>query len=277
MRKSQFFSALALNLRATRARAIIRFSGIIREPSYLILSSLAPLASVAAYVYLYQALHTPVSYIGFIVLGGTIINFWLLMLWSMADQLFRDREMGLLETYIRAPASRAALLIGMGIGDALTASARSIFLIAASIIIWRITLTPTYGWLVPLIFLLTLGAVYALGMIACSLFLFFGRAAWHVVNLFEEPVYLAAGVYFPVTSIGRIAAYAASIIPLTLGLDAMRQSLFASAVSSGLLPIGWEIGLLALLTVVFSVLASVLVSWVEKQGLEKGSLVLRWI
>lgn len=275
--RRQLLSRLVLNLRATRARAVIRFTGIVREPSYIILSSILPLLSIASYVYLYETLKTPRAYLGYIILGGTIINFWMIMLWSMSDQLFRDREMGLLETYIRAPASRAALLIGMGIGDALTATVRSLFMIIVSVVVWQVLLTPVYGALVPLIFLLTLAAVYTLGMIACSLFLFFGRAAWHIVNLFEEPVYLVAGVYFPVTSIGRVAAYLASIIPLTLGLDAMRQSLFASAINSALLPIGWEIALLAALTAVFSVLAGVLLSWVEKQGREKGTLVLRWM
>lgn len=275
--KHPFLSVLMLNLRATRARALIRFTGIRREPTYLILSCLLPLLSIASYLYLYEALRTPVAYIGYIVLGGTLVNFWTTMLWSMSDQLFRDRDMGLLETYIRAPASRAALLIGMGIGDALTAMVRSLFLIVASIVIWQIALTPVYPLLVPLIFLLTLGGVYTLGMIACSLFLLAGRAAWHVVNIFEEPVYLITGVYFPVISLGRVVAYLASIVPLTLGLDAMRQSLFVSALKSGLLPIGWEIGLLALMTGVFAVLAGVLLSWAEKQGREKGTLVLRWM
>lgn len=275
--KHPFLSVLMLNIRAARARALVRFTGLRREPTYLIFSCILPLLGVASYIYLYEALHTPVAYIGYIVLGGTLVNFWTTMLWSMSDQLFRDRDMGLLETYIRAPASRAALLIGMGIGDALIALIRSLFLIIISLVIWQVSLTPVYPLLVPLIFLLTLSGVYTLGMIACSLFLFFGRAAWHIVNIFEEPVYLITGVYFPVISLGRLAAYLASLVPLTLGLDALRQSLFASAINSGLLPIGWEVGLLALMTTVFAVLAGRLLAWVEKQGREKGTLVLRWM
>ena len=40
-------------------------------------------------------------------------------------------------------------------------------------------------------FVLTLSALYCLGMLFASLFLMYGREAWHMANALQEPVYLA--------------------------------------------------------------------------------------
>ena len=63
-------------------------------------------------------------------------------------------------------------------------------------------------------------------MMFASLFLLWGREAWHIVNLLQEPVYLLSGTNFPVSIFPRAVAVVASAIPLTAGMDAMRQVLF---------------------------------------------------
>ena len=64
------------------------------------------------------------------------------------------------------------------------------------------------------------------GKTSGSIFLAAGREAWHLANLLQEPIYLVSGFYFPVKSLGFWAANFASLVPLTLGLDARRQLLF---------------------------------------------------
>ena len=78
-------------------------------------------------------------------------------------------------------------------------------------------------------FFLTLAALYGLGMVLASLFLMWGREAWHLTQLLIEPVYFVSGLNFPVGRLGALGAVAIATIPLAVGLDAMRQLAFAGA------------------------------------------------
>ena len=53
------------------------------------------------------------------------------------------------------------------------------------------------------VFFLTLAALYGLGMVLASLFLMWGREAWHLTQLLAEPVYFVSGLNFPVAALGR--------------------------------------------------------------------------
>src|SRR2546422_2862998 len=50
-----------------------------------------------------------------VVLGGTMVAFWLNVLWSMASQLYWEKEIGNLQLYMMAPMNRMALLGGMAV------------------------------------------------------------------------------------------------------------------------------------------------------------------
>ena len=86
-----------------------------------------------------------------------------------------------------------------------------------------------------------------------SVFLLFGREAWQIADALREPVYFVSGFYFPVRALGFPVALAASVLPMTLGLDDMRQLSFSNGPTLGFLTIGVEIGILAALTVLFGI------------------------
>jgi ABC-2 type transport system permease protein len=123
-----------------------------------------------------------------------------------------------------------------------------------------------------LVFLLAMTALYGMGMMSASLFLLLSREAWHISNLAQEPVYLVSGFYFPIKSFNFWVAAAASIIPLTLGLDAMRQLVFPSGALLGFLSVEVEIGVLIGLCVVFLVGAKFLLDYMEKLAIREGRL-----
>ena len=126
------------------------------------------------------------------------------------------------------------------------------------------------------LFLLTLVALYGLGMITSSLFMLWGREVWHTLNLFQEPVYLLSGFYFPVRHLGFWAATTASFIPLTLGLDGMRQLLFGQEKAFAFIPIKIEVLILLFLSVFFLFLSQKSLAYMEKLGKREGRLTLRW-
>jgi ABC-2 type transport system permease protein len=67
-------------------------------------------------------------------------------------------------------------------------------------------------------------------------------------------------------------AAAASIIPLTLGLDAMRQLVFPSGAALGFLTVQTEISILIGLSLVFIVGARILLAKMERLAIREGRL-----
>jgi ABC-2 type transport system permease protein len=88
----------------------------------------------------------------------------------------------------------------------------------------------------------------------------------------QEPVYLFSGFYFPIKNFGFWISAVASIIPLTLGLDAMRQLVFKSGPSLGFISVPIEIIVLLILSVIFLVSARLMLSYMEKLAIREGRL-----
>jgi ABC-2 type transport system permease protein len=124
------------------------------------------------------------------------------------------------------------------------------------------------------IFLLTLSALYCLGMLLASLFLFYGREAWHLANAAQEPVNFLSGLYFPVHALGAYIGGAASLVPMTLGLDAMRQVLLPG--TPVFIPAGIETAVVAAQIPIFALLAGVALRFMETRARADGKLVTRW-
>src|SRR3989304_2435811 len=196
---------LKTNLKSIWARAYVRIVGANREPSWILSETVLPLLNTAAFVYVYKALNAPEEYIGFVILGGAMTAYWMNVLWSMASQFYWEKEMGNLELYLIAPISRMSILLGMAIGGIFYATLRA-------------------------------GVVFF-----ASLFMLWGGEAWHTFNLFQEPIYLLGGFFFPVKTLGYTVAMFASAIPISLGLDGMRQLSFKTGKTLGFLDVKIEI------------------------------------
>jgi ABC-2 type transport system permease protein len=127
-------------------------------------------------------------------------------------------------------------------------------------------------WQLFTVFLLTMVALYGMGMMSASMFLLLNREAWHLANLAQEPIYLVSGFYFPISSFSFWIAAGASIIPLTLGLDAMRQLVFPSGALLGFLTVRVEVLLLIISSIVFVFGARYLLARLEKLAIREGRL-----
>src|SRR5262249_24294007 len=231
-----------LFVRAMLARAYPRVIAAWRVPSWFLQETLLPVLSVSAFALVYQAMRAPPEYIGFVILGGAMTAFWLNVLWSMGAQLYWDRDAGNLELYIVAPASMMAVLGGMALGGMVMTLVRAVAILGAGALLFGVTFAPSSWWALAGVFMLTMLALYGLGMVFASAFLMWGREAWHIVSLLQEPVYLLSGLNFPVkTLVKRFPlASVAALLPLTAGMDALRQLLFPEA--EGLLAWEWEVG-----------------------------------
>ncbi len=263
-------------LRTVIGRAYPRVIGMQRERSWMLFDVFLPLLQVAAYVYIYRAIGAPPEFTGFVVLGGAMTAYWMNVLWSMASQLYWEKETGNLELYIIAPTSRMAILLGMAAGGIFATTLRALGVLTVGVLIFRVPMAATNVPALVGVFLLTLVALYGLGMLMASLFLLWGRQAWQLADLLMEPVFLLSGFYFPVRALGFLVALGASIIPITLGLDAMRQLLYPEMMEGfKFLPVEYAIAALAVLGVAFLTLAHRALRYFEALARREGRLTLR--
>ena len=265
-------SGITLSLKTVFARAYPRVIGAQREKSWMFFDVFLPMLAVSAYVFLYRAIGAPEEYIGFVVVGGAMTAFWLNVLWSMSSQLYWEKELGNLSLYIMAPNSMMSILLGMALGGMLMTALRAAAILVLGSLLFNVAYQVVSFWQLFTVFMLTMVALYGMGMMSASLFLLFSREAWHLANLAQEPVYLVSGFYFPISSFSFWVAAGASIIPLTLGLDAMRQLVFPSGPALGFLTVRVEILLLVVMSVIFVIGARYLLAHLEKLAIREGRL-----
>jgi ABC-2 type transport system permease protein len=265
------------NLRTVHGRAYPRITGLLREKSWVFFEILLPFLATSAFVFVYRALQAPPQYIGFVVIGGAMTAFWLNVIWMMAQQLWWEKSQGNLELYFAAPMNIMAVLFGMAVGGFVMSSTRAAAVLVIATTIFGVTFSVDQWFLLFAVFLLTLAALYGLGMVLASLFLMWGREAWHLTQLLVEPVYFVSGLNFPIARLGVLGSVAISLIPLAVGLDAMRQLAFSdSTYPTGTPPPGVEALILVVMVVVFLGLSRWSLTALERRAREEGRLSVRW-
>jgi ABC-2 type transport system permease protein len=267
---------LIVNLRGIVGRAYPRIIGAKREPSWLLFEILLPFLTTSAFVFVYRALNAPQEFVGFVVLGGAMTAFWLNVMWMMAAQLYWERDQGNLELYFSAPVSMMSVLFGMAIGGLFMSCTRAAVVLIVGSVLYGVVFTVEQWGLLLAVFFLTLAALYGLGMVLASFFLLWGREAWHLTQLLQEPVYFVSGLNFPVARLGFVGALAVATIPLAVGLDAMRQLAFASsAATAGLLSPAAEALILVGMAVLFIGLARLMLGFIERRARHEGKLTMK--
>ncbi len=308
-RRSDFRFKLGLNIRAVFGRAYPRVIGANREPSWIFFEVFLPLLGIAAYVFIYQAFYgvqvagiqagqcgnlpcnvalqkagqTLNALVATVVLGGTMVAFWLNVLWSMASQLYWEKEIGNLQIYMMAPMSRMSLLAGMAIGGMFMTSVRALSTLVAGILVFGVIFQVANPFMLLAVFFVTLIALYGLGMIFASLYLLWGREAWNMSALLEEPIFFSSGMYFPAGGLlqgqlfpwGTAVAIAGSIVPAMLGLDALRQLTLPGTAPLPLMSPTLELEILLVLAVVFLILARFTLGHLETLAKREGKLTSR--
>lgn len=265
-----------------KARALVRLWSIFGEPLWIVVSMGFPVLSSLAFFLLYYSMGA-VSYVGFAVLGGVMVSFWGNVLWSMASQFNWDKQEGLFEIYLTSPASISAILIGMSVGGIIgTLPSAAIVTAFGWTLISALQLpVPVVGsWLaVALTFALTLASLYAMGMTLSSLYLVYGREAESMNNVLQEPVSLLSGMYFP--SVGTFSPFpsavqiVASLIPLTIGMNALRLALFSTPGADTLALVFPSLAILAAMAVVFMAVSAYSLKALEYKGRKDGTISVR--
>jgi ABC-2 type transport system permease protein len=264
------------NLRAVVGRAYPRIIALTREPSWVFFEILLPFLAVSAFVFVYRALDAPEEFVGFVVLGGAMTAFWLNVVWMMAAQFYWEKDQGNLELYFTAPMHLMSVLAGMAIGGLVLTTSRAVAVIFIGSVLYGVSYQIEQPFQLIGVFILTMIPLYGLGMLFASLFLLWGREAFHLAQLLQEPIYFLGGVNFPIRHLGTVSALIVATLPLAVGLDAMRQLVFPGQSSGGVLPVGAEMAILAVMGVVFLVGARLALGYLETLARREGRLTLKW-
>jgi ABC-2 type transport system permease protein len=263
-------------LRTAYARLWVRAKSIYGEPLWVAINIGFPFFTSFSFTMVYRAYGLG-SYAGFAILGGVMISFWGNVLWSMASQFNWDKQVGLFEIYISSPASISAILVGMSLGGILGTAPSAALVALIGWAIFHPTVNPVWPAVIS-VFALTLASLYAMGMALSSLYLAYGREADSVNEALHEPVSLISGVYFPSTggfSPFPLAVQAgASLIPLTLGMDALRRTLFFGQ-GFGEFTIDLELVALAIMGIVLLFVSSKALKFLEDKGRRTGTIAVR--
>jgi ABC-2 type transport system permease protein len=274
-RKRLMREELILNLRAVYARLWVRIKGSNREPEWVIAEMIIPVLTLSAYIFMYKMVNAPPEYAGFVIIGGTMLTFWSNVLWNMSSQFYWEKGTGTLEVYFVAPISRMAILLGMALGGIVNTTLRALSIFIVGLLIFQVPLMLYEPLTALLIFFLTIIALYALGMMFASLFMMYGREAWHTANLLQEPVQFLSGSYFPLggPAIPSIVQFLSSLIPLSFGLDGIRKVVIQGQGISSTWP---NIVALVIFILILLPLAKFALNYMENLAKKEGRLTLRW-
>ena len=267
---------ITANMRAAKARMWVRIKGGNRELTHYIAEVVLPVLTIGAYVILYKTLGLPSSLGAAVIIGGAMIAFWTNILWNMSAQWFWEKEMGNLEMYMVAPVSRMSVLLGMAMGGAINTSLRATGIILLGVFVFQVPFQVHDLLVAGLVFLLTVISLYGLGMVFASLYMLYGREAWHTNMLLQEPVFFLSGSYFPTIYVSVIPVWlqvTATLIPMTVGLDAIRR---VTIQGQGLMAV-WPhiLALIAFIAILIPV-ARMALNYMENLGKREGRLTLRW-
>jgi ABC-2 type transport system permease protein len=269
----------SLFFRAATARAYPRIFGANRELSWIFFEIVIPFINTAAFVFLYRAMQAPEEYIGFVVLGGAMSAYWLNVLWMMASQLYWDKQEGFLELYIMSPAPLMSILLGMGVGGLYMSTLRAGTIAVVGTLVFGVRFDGGQWAFALLVFVVAMFALYGLGMLLSSLFLMWGREAWQVALALQEPVFFLSGMNFPLSklfsTIPGVLTFVSAIVPISFGLDALRQLLFPNQIV-GVLPPLTEMIILFAMGVVFVLAAYLMLRRMEWLAKVEARLSLRW-
>lgn len=223
--------------------------------------------TIVPFEWLGQALNWDI--IGFTLVGQLVYTFFMSTL--TASAIFdREREQGTFEIMLLSPANRLAILLGNTVGTSIRYLWLMIGVVALFAFSFNVGILIKDFIAVFLSLLLSFLALLAFGL-SLAAFSIHSRRGGLIAISCQEPVSYISGVVVPQTALPQALAQAGYLIPLAIGLIALRLSLLSGASVQDI-----QLLLVSLLVmiVVYVILAHFLIKFAEKSAKAKGTLAL---
>ena len=252
------------------ARATIRIKMYLTSPADYIINVTLMSVDLLAFVFTYRYLGMPKEFATFVMIGGILNAYWIHSLWNVGVSTYWEKNRGILQRYLTSPASLLSIFVGSALGTSIGASGVAVIALILSFILgFPVHITDPV--LVSAIFVLTVVNIMFIGAMFSSLFLLWGREGWLWGLLFEEPIYIASGVYYPLKFMPKLVHFFSYLIPLSFGIDALRQTIVGEQI--GWLPLRYEILALIFMTFVFFFLSVFFSQRIYETARKEGKLV----
>jgi len=197
------------------------------------------------------------NYIQFLAPGIVAMSILFTSIFS-GIQIIWDRQFGFLKETLVAPVSRFEIVLGKTLGGATVATFQGIIVLVLSLFAgfrpYNIVLLPLT---IMCMFLMAL-LFTALGTAVASR-LNDMQGFQLVMNFLVQPLFFLSGSLFPLSGLPKALTIVAAIDPLSYGVDGLRYTL-SGASHYGL---GIDIGVLAILAIIFLAAGSFLFSKIE--------------
>jgi ABC-2 type transport system permease protein len=219
-----------------------------RYPSWIIALLIWPLIFPMLYILTARALSGPdgsglavfmkttgaTDYIGYIIIGTTVWMWQNIVLWDVGFALRQEQMRGTLESNWLSPTWRFAYLLGHT-GPQIVSMAMFVLITAIEFgLIFGVRLNGS-GWMLALVMLAAIPAIYGLGFAFASLVITV-KEANAFVFLIRGLVMIFCGITFPIAILPEWMQSVAKWMPQSYLIHAMRNAAFSNAGVNELLP-----------------------------------------
>lgn len=204
---------------------------------------------------------------GFTLIGQLLYTFFTMMLLS-GTVFDRERRQGTLEALLLSPANRLAVILGAALATAFN----YLWFLFGILLSWvtflnvNVVISDFFALFASVV--LSYLSIVTLGMLLEAFFIHSRRGIMYATML-QEPIMFFSGLVFPLQAMPRTLLSISYLIPLTFGLLAIRLTLLGGA---SLFDIAVPLVVLALMTLVFLILATWLVAYAERNAKRKATL-----
>jgi ABC-2 type transport system permease protein len=229
-------------LRVMWVGLVTHFKIVSRSPFAIGVGATWPIVNATLAYFMYRAGGTPRTLL-YASLGSAVAGVFSMIAIDASGAIQRQRFWGTLELLIAAPVRFAAILLPMTVAMAST----GIYCLATTLVWGRLVYGIPLPLEHPLAFVLavpaTLVSVGVLGFALCMVLVRF-RAASHIGNSLEYPVWLASGLLFPIAVLPSWTHPVSWSLATTWGMRALLHGALGGAVWS-------DLGMCALLTAIY--------------------------
>lgn len=201
------------------------------------------------------------------VVGAALLTLWGATIWSSVTDLIRERWMGNLEYLLISPVSLFWTTLGKNLGNLVLGLGATAVSILYSRFLFGIPVTIVRpGWLVVAILLI----LFSFLMLSLSMgtAVIFSRQSVSLMNGMDYPIYILAGVMFPLELLPAWTRPLSQMLPLTWARDAISTALQGGSAEQFWTAVIW----LAALGIAYLLLASWLFRLVDRRAREEGAL-----
>ena len=209
------------------------------------------------------------DYFPFVLIGIALTDYFTISTNTFANEIRTSQIVGTLESLLVTPTSIITILLSSYVYKLLSTSFRIFFYILVGVFLFDMLLQPVNVIALSLAFLLTLLPFFGIGLVS-GVFIIVFKQGNPIGGLMAISSGLLGGVMYPVTVLPGWLKPFSTILPITHGLEAIRQILLNGA---GLTDIHRQLLFLAILSVFSLVTGMVSIYYGLRIAKKEGSLL----